>query len=240
MYKERDKEFVLEVCCADPQSVRAAVEGGAQRVELCQALEVGGVTPSPGMIEYAVAQGIRVHVLIRPRGGDFVYSPDEVRCMMRDIRMAQALGAAGVVIGALTPTGDIDMPTCHKLMQQAQGMSVTFHRAFDECRDPQQALEEVISLGCDRLLTSGHATSVMEGIGTLTRLVQQAKGRITILPGCGVSPDNARAILERTGAHELHGSLRKGGHTSVEMVRKITQPPTPTSPEGEEYIPRLS
>ena len=214
------KEKILEVCCADLQSVQAAVEGGAQRIELCQALELGGVTPSAGMIEYAVEQGVRVHVLIRPRGGDFVYSPDEMRCMMRDIRMAQILGASGVVIGALIAAGDIDTAACGWLVRQAQGMSVTFHRAFDECRDPQRAIEEVISLGCHRLLTSGHAPSVTEGIGLLASLVEQAGDRITILPGCGVSASNARMILERTGACELHGSLRRGPHTDVALVRQ--------------------
>lgn len=220
MGKENVHERILEVCCADLQSVRAAVEGGAQRVELCQALELGGVTPSAGMIEYAVEQGVRVHVLIRPRGGNFVYSPEELRCMMRDIRMAQILGASGVVIGALTPSGDIDTQACGWLVQQAQGMSVTFHRAFDECRDPLHSLDDIVALGCHRLLTSGHAPSVTEGTALLRTLVEQAGQRLVILPGCGVSADNARQVLEATGACELHGSLRHGGHTDADLVRR--------------------
>ncbi len=219
MERENTRNRILEVCCADLQSVRAAVDGGAQRVELCQALELGGVTPSAGMIEYAVEAGVRVHVLIRPRGGNFVYSSDEIRCMMRDIHMARILGASGVVIGTLTPQGDIDTTACGWLVQQAQGMSVTFHRAFDECRNPLRALEDVIGLGCHRLLTSGHAPSVTEGITLLRQLVEQAGSRITILPGCGISPENAGRILEQSGANELHGSLRKDGHTDVHMVR---------------------
>ena len=211
------------MCCADLQSVRAAIEGGAHRVELCQALELGGVTPSAGMIEWAVGQGIRVHVLIRPRGGDFMYSPDEVRCMASDITMARRLGATGVVIGALTPTGDIDMDACRLLADQAQGMSVTFHRAFDECREPVQALEDISALGCNRLLTSGHAPSVTQGLPLLAQLVRQAAGRTTIMPGCGVMPGNARMVLERTGACELHGSLRLGGHTDAGMVRSVVE-----------------
>ena len=240
MKREDTQERVLEVCCADLQSVRAAIAGGAGRVELCQALELGGVTPSAGMIEWAVGQGIRVHVLIRPRGGDFVYSPDEVRCMASDITMAHRLGAKGVVIGALTPAGDIDMEACRLLVRQAQGMSVTFHRAFDECRAPMLALEDIIALGCERLLTSGHAPSVTQGLPLLGQLVRQAAGRITILPGCGVMPDNARLILEHTGACELHGSLRQGSHTDASMVRSVVEemgwrkPPSPASPEGEE------
>lgn len=223
MKKESAHERALEVCCADLPSVDAAVRGGAQRVELCQALELGGVTPSAGMIEWAVGRGIRVHVLIRPRGGHFVYSPDEVRCMATDIAMARALGASGVVIGALTPAGDIDTEACGLLARQAGGMSVTFHRAFDECRAPLRALEDIIALGCDRLLTSGHAPSAAEGCGLLATLVRQAAGRITILPGCGVTPDNARMILERTGAWELHGSLRTCGHTDTSLVRSVVE-----------------
>ena len=182
MKTDNKRNRILEVCCADLQSVRAAVEGGAQRIELCQALELDGVTPSAGMIEWAVEQGVHVHVLIRPRGGDFVYSPDEVRCMMNDVRIAHMLGASGVVIGALTPEGDIDTNVCGWLMGQAQSMSVTFHRAFDQCRNPQQALEDIISMGCHRLLTSGQAANVTEGTEMLARLVKQAAGRITILP----------------------------------------------------------
>lgn len=210
--------MTLEVCCADLQSVRAAVDGGAQRIELCQALELGGVTPSAGMIEYALEQNIRVHVLIRPRGGNFVYSPDEVRCMQRDIRMAHDMGASGIVIGALTPMGDIDMRVCEQLVNKAYDMSITFHRAFDECRCPKKALEEIISLGCHRLLTSGQAPTADKGIQLLHQLVEQANGRIIILPGCGVNPDNAQMILRGTGAVELHGSLRCGNHTDSSIV----------------------
>lgn len=223
MKTDNKRNRILEVCCADLQSVRAAVEGGAQRIELCQALELDGVTPSAGMIEWAVEQGVRVHVLIRPRGGDFVYSPDEVRCMMNDVRIAHMLGASGVVIGALTSEGDIDTNVCGWLMGQAQSMSVTFHRAFDQCRNPQQALEDIISMGCHRLLTSGQAANVTEGTEMLAWLVKQAAGRITILPGCGISPENAHTIISRTGAHELHGSLRKNGHTDAETVRRTLE-----------------
>ena len=151
------KNKILEVCCADLISIQEAVEGGAQRVELCQALDIGGTTPSADMIDHALMLGVRVHILIRPRGGNFVYSPEETDCMVHAIRMAQAKGVAGVVIGALTPEGNIDTDTCLQLINEAKGMSITFHRAFDECIEPSQALEQIISLGCHRLLTSGHA-----------------------------------------------------------------------------------
>ena len=190
-------ELKLEVCCADLQSVRAAVEGGAHRVELCQALGLDGLTPSAGMIEQAVSMGIHVQVLIRPREGDFVYDRDEVLCMQRDIRHARELGAGGVVIGALRPDGSIDEETTRRLVDEAEGMSITFHRAFDVCARPEEALEQ------------------------LRGLVEQADGRIIIMPGAGVNPQNASRILSETGAHEIHGSLRSGGHTDAALVRAL-------------------
>lgn len=227
-------DFRLEICCADLQSLRAAIAGGAHRVELCQALGLDGLTPSAGMIETAVNSGIAVHVLIRPREGNFVYSEDEVDCMLRDIRMARQLGAQGVVIGALTPDGDIDLSACRQMIEAAgEGMHVTFHRAFDVCRHPQEALMKVYALGCDRLLTSGQAPSAEEGIGLLKELVAETKqfepreecgvrgSVLHIMPGAGVSPLNAARIIKETGATEIHGSLRKNGHTDAVMVHDV-------------------
>ena len=154
---------ILEVCCGDIQSIYAAKTGGAHRIELCSALSEGGVTPSAGLIREAVSSGIpAVHILIRPRGGDFLYSEDEIRLMETDIRCAVSSGVDGVVIGALTSDGDIDMTTCRRLIETAGDCSVTFHRAFDLCRNPQKALEDIISLGCDRILTSGLARSAVK------------------------------------------------------------------------------
>ncbi|MEE1004198.1 MAG: copper homeostasis protein CutC [Bacteroidaceae bacterium] len=209
----------LEVCCGDLQSVRAAIEGGAHRVELCEALELDGLTPSEAMMESAIGMGIPVQVLIRVREGDFVYSKDEICKMQNDIRLARKLGAAGVVIGALMPDGSIDEEATRCMMDEAEGLSVTFHRAFDVCRKPEEALEKIISLGCHRLLTSGQATTAELGIPMLKKLIEQADGRIIIMPGAGVNPQNASRILEETGALEIHGSLRRNGHTSAELVR---------------------
>lgn len=209
----------LEVCCGDLQSVRAAIEGGAHRVELCEALELDGLTPSEAMMESAIGMGIPVQVLIRVREGDFVYSKDEICKMRNDIRLARKLGAAGVVIGALMPDGSIDEEAIRCMMDEAEGLSVTFHRAFDVCREPEEALEKIISLGCHRLLTSGQATTAELGIPMLKKLVEQADGRIIIMPGAGVNPQNASRILEETGALEIHGSLRRNGHTSAELVQ---------------------
>ena len=210
---------ILEVCCADLQSVRAAKEGGAHRVELCQALGLDGLTPSAGMIASAVDMGIPVQVLIRPREGDFFYGKDEVLCMQRDIHVAKRLGANGVVIGALKLDGSIDEETVRRLVGEAEGLSITFHRAFDVCAQPLEALEQIISLGCHRLLTSGQAPTAEHGIPLLKKLVEQSSGRIIIMPGAGVNPQNARRILSDTGACEIHGSLRRDGHTDPELVR---------------------
>lgn len=211
----------MEVCCGSVESVRAAIEGGAQRVELCRELSVGGVTPDDEMIRYAVENGIRAHVLIRCRAGNFVYTPEEVERMCDEIRHVRELGVQGVVIGALTADGEIDTETCRKWCEAAKGLSITFHRAFDECRHPEKALEEIIALGCERLLTSGQAATAEEGTPLLRRLVKQARGRILIMPGAGVSPKNAQRIIEETGAIELHGSLQKKGCTDASMVREV-------------------
>ena len=212
-------KLTLEVCCADVQSVRAAMEGGAHRVELCEALEVDGLTPSAEMMAEAIGLGIPVQVLIRPRQGDFVYDETEVQSMLEGIRLAKRLGANGVVIGALKPDGSIDEETVRRLVAEAKGLSITFHRAFDVCARPMEALEQIIALGCHRLLTSGQAPTAEQGIPLIKRLVGQAAGRLSIMPGSGVNPGNARLILSETGAREIHGSLRQGGHTSSELVR---------------------
>jgi len=213
------EQIKLEVCCADLQSVKAAIEGGAHRIELCRSLEVDGLTPSKEMMESAISLGIPVQVLIRPREGDFVYNEEEVQSMIRDIRLAKQLGANGVVIGALKEDGTIDEETIRRLVDEAKGLSITFHRAFDVCSQPLVALEKIISLGCNRLLTSGQASTAEQGIPLLKQLVEQSAGRLIIMPGAGVNKDNARRILSETGAHEIHGSLRRDGHTDSELVR---------------------
>lgn len=201
--------YTLEVCAGSLQSVRAAAQGGAQRVELCAALGEGGITPSVGFIREArKLENLMLHVLIRPRGGDFLYDADEVVCMEQDIRMAGSCGADGVVIGALTADGRIDKEVCRRLVAAAGEMNVTFHRAFDLCRDPFEALDDVLSLGCNRILTSGQAVTAESGIPLLRELVNRSSGCLTILPGSGVTAVNARRILEETGAVELHASAR--------------------------------
>lgn len=200
----------LEICAGSVESVIAARNGGAARVELCAALEIGGITPSKGLVaEARKIEGIALNVIIRPRGGDFLYNEQEVACMEEDIRMCKNSGVDGVVIGALSADGDIDTPLCRKLIAAADGMSITFHRAFDMCREPQKALEDIIALGCHRVLTSGQAATAEAGIDMLKKLTKQAAGRIIIMPGCGVNSKNAARIVQETGATEIHASARK-------------------------------
>ena len=202
----------LEVCASDLASARAAAEGGAQRIELCRDLALDGLTPPRAWIEEARSiEGLKLHVLIRPVEGGFVYDEPVFDLMREEIRMCRQLGADGVVIGALTQEGDIDVEHLRLLMAEAQGMQVTFHRAFDVCRDPRQSLEDIISLGCDRLLSSGQQPTAEQGIPLLRELVKQAAGRIIIMPGAGVNPDNAAKILNETGTKEIHSSARKIG-----------------------------
>lgn len=201
----------LEICCADVESVQNAFDGGADRIELCSALEIGGLTPSQGLIQSAVEimGGDSVNVLIRPRSGDFVYSDAEVEVMERDITHALSLGAGGVVVGALDCRGNIDMATSRRLRDKFPNVTMTFHRAFDLTADADKALEEVIAMGYDRILTSGLAQDAVAGIPTIKRLVERADGRIAIMAGAGVSASNVLDILRATRVGDIHASAKK-------------------------------
>ena len=200
--------YFIEACCPDLGSVRTAVQAGAGRIELCEELGIGGVTPSETFLRQAldVAGHVPVNVLIRPRGGNFVYTPDEVEQMLRSIRMCRAAGANGVVIGALLADGSVDIGTVSRLVHEAEGLDITFHRAFDESADLAKALEDIIGLGIKRVLTSGGCPTAYLGRFVLRDLVLQAAGRITIMPGCGVLPSNLNEIATITAATEFHGS----------------------------------
>ncbi|MGI5232933.1 copper homeostasis protein CutC [Actinoallomurus iriomotensis] len=203
----REEPMRYEICLESADDVAAAAEAGADRVELCAALFEGGITPSQGMIEQAVAAAagrLRVHVIIRPRGGDFIYGPAEVEVMLRDIAAAKAAGVDGVVIGALTEDAEIDTELCARLVAAARPLSVTFHRAFDVTRDPEKAFEDVVALGVDRLLTSGAAPSALEGADLIARLVEKAADRIIVMPAGGINERTAARVAEQTGARELH------------------------------------
>ncbi|MEG1563392.1 MAG: copper homeostasis protein CutC [Bacteroides sp.] len=204
------KNIQFEVCANSVESCLAAQEGGAHRVELCAGIPEGGTTPSFG--EMAVARELlhlKLHVIIRPRGGDFLYSPVEVKAMLKDIAAAKQIGADGVVFGCLTATGEVDLPVMRKLMEASSGLSVTFHRAFDVCADAKKALEQLIALGAQRILTSGQQPTAEQGIPLLKELQQQAAGRIVLLAGCGVNEGNIARIASETGIGEFHFSARE-------------------------------
>ena len=200
-------EYFLESCCTDVEQIRRAQEAGARRIELCEKLAVGGVTPSAELLKAAISVAkVPVNVLVRPRGGDFVFSAAEADTMLRDIELCRGAGAAAVVTGALDSRGDVDMPLMRRLCDAASGMSVTFHRAFDVCADPLAAFEDVLALGCDRLLTSGHESDAFKGRFFIAELVERAAGRIIVMPGCGVRRSNIARIAADTGAVEFHAS----------------------------------
>lgn len=214
-----------EVCVQTAGGVRAALAAGADRVELCADLAAAGVTPSAGLIGWAVgaARGrLGVHVLIRPRGGDFVYGAEEEEVMSRDIAAAKAAGADGVVIGALTPERTVDMTLTARLIALARPMSVTFHRAFDETADPLAAFAGVRELGADRLLTSGGAATALAGAGVIAELAGSCDGSIVVMAGRGVTEDTAAEIVRRTGVRELHFSARASA-PDLPLAERVTR-----------------
>jgi len=209
--------YKLEICSNSIYSAKQAQLAGASRVELCQNLENGGTTPSHGQIKLTLeALEVPVHVLIRPRSGDFLYTEDEFKEILEDIKFCKSVGCAGVVIGILNADGSVDKIRMHQLILEAKPMCVVFHRAFDRCNDPKQALEDIIELGCDRILTSGQQNTAWEGRELLKELIEQADGRIEIMPGSGVNSSNVKEILTYTSADSIHASAKE------EMKSKMT------------------
>lgn len=199
----------VEICCNSIVSATHAKAGGAKRIELCTNLEIGGTTPSDEEIAYCVRQlGMRTHVLVRPRGGDFHYSDEEYEAICNDVQRCKELGVSAVVVGFLDEWGKIDAERTRQIVALASPMEVTFHRAFDELEDPYAGLETLVACGCHRILTSGCHPTVTEGAEVLRKLVEQSKGRITILAGGGVTPANARGLVEHTHVEEIHGSCK--------------------------------
>jgi copper homeostasis protein len=233
------KPVTLEICLESVDSVIASDRGGAQRVELCANLLEGGTTPSAGTIRAARENAkIAINVMIRPRGGDFLYTDAEFVSMQHDIRIAKELGADGIVLGLLRADGTVDVERTRQLVELAKPLPVTFHRAIDVSRDLLEALEDVISTGAACVLTSGGQLSVVDGAAMVAKLIEAAKNRIVVMPGCGIRPDNILSILETTGADEVHVALAEelpsgmqfrkaeipmGGVDGREYVRFVTQ-----------------
>lgn len=214
-------KYELEVIAFNIESCIIAEYNGASRIELCANPSEGGTTPSAGMIaEARKSTAIQLFPIIRPRGGDFLYTDKEFNAMLYDIQICRNLGCDGVVIGMLTKDGSIDVNRCAQLVENARDMSVTFHRAFDRVVDPFLALEQIIELGCKRILTSGLKPTVMEGIDMLKQLVQHAGERITIMPGSGVRSNNVIQLAEMTGAKAFHSSARKNISSEINYLNQ--------------------
>jgi len=204
------KAFLFEVCAESVETAQAAELGGADRIELCSKLPIGGVTPEIELTRAAIrALSIPVHVLIRPRGGDFAFSTDEFDLMRRQIEQAKEAGAAGVVVGVLRPDGSVDVERTRELVKLGRPMSVTFHRSFDETSNLIEALEAVIETGADCLLTSGGAPDVLTGAESIAQLRRQAGERVAIMAGGGLRLHNLLEVVRRTGVKYLHGSMNR-------------------------------
>ncbi|CAH1394969.1 unnamed protein product [Nezara viridula] len=191
--------FIMEVCVDNLESAVNAELGGAMRLELCSALNDGGLTPSIGFLKIVKKKvKIPVFVMIRPRPGDFIYSDDEIEIMSEDIKILKECGADGFVFGITTSEGEVDIKNCSKLMKLARSHPVTYHRAFDGVKDPLKSMEEIISLGFQRILTSGLQGSAIQGASLLRQLIESSRGRIIIMPGAGINPENLHIILKVT------------------------------------------
>ncbi|XP_049553074.1 copper homeostasis protein cutC homolog isoform X2 [Orcinus orca] len=239
--------FLMEVCVDSVESAVNAERGGADRIELCSGLVEGGTTPSMGVLQ-VVKQYVQipVFVMIRPRGGDFLYSDREVEVMKADIRLAKLYGADGLVFGALTEDGHIDKELCMSLIAICRPLPVTFHRAFDMVHDPMAALETLLTLGFERVLTSGCDISALEGLPLIKRLIDQAKGRIVVMPGGGITDRNLQRILEGSGATEFHCSARLARDSGMKF-RGLTDTATDSEflfrlmeAQSQTCIPQLS
>lgn len=207
--RSRAPKIAVEIAAHDPESAFAAETGGADRVELFSNWPEGGTTPSTGMIAVVRENlGIDLHVMIRPRGGDFSYSEREFDVMARDVVVAKSLGANGVVFGFVNLDGEVDVQRTTELVQVARPLSVTFHRAFDMCRELPRALEDLISCGIDRVLTSGGEAKALDGKQMLSHLVSVAGDRISVMVGGGVRKENVREIVLEVGVREIHAGLR--------------------------------
>ena len=212
-------KYLIEIATSDFLTTKSAIEGGADRIELCANLAEGGTTPSYAHIKKCrEAFDIALFPIIRPRGGDFLYTKDEFEIMKNDIKLCKELGCEGIVIGLLNMDGTIDMTRASELIELAYPLEVTFHRAFDRCKDPFAALEELIEIGCQRILTSGQKPTVREGVELIAELNKKADDRIIILPGSGVRKDNIKMLAEKTGCIEFHSSLRGKGKSPMQFI----------------------
>ena len=211
--------YIIEIATADFETTKTAVEGGADRIELCAALSDGGTTPTYGTIKGCRETfDVELFPIIRPRGGDFLYTDEEFSIMLDEVKLCKELGCDGVVIGLLKRDGTIDEKRTGQLIELAYPMEVTFHRAFDRCKDPFEALEQLINLGCQRILTSGQQPAAPDGIELIAQLVKAAGERIIIMPGSGVRKENIKELADKTGVVEFHSSLRSKQKSKIDFI----------------------
>jgi copper homeostasis protein len=211
--------YLLEIATSDFDTTRSAVDGGADRIELCANLNEGGTTPSYGTIyQCREAFDVLLYPIIRPRGGDFLYTDDEYEIMLHDVKLCKQSGCDGIVIGLLSEDGTIDIKRTAALIDISYPLGVTFHRAFDRCRDPFEALEQLVQIGCERILTSGQQPTVNEGIELITELNKAADHRIIVMPGSGVRKENIKILAEKTGSAEFHSSLRDKAKSKMKFI----------------------
>ncbi|HEY4062039.1 MAG TPA: copper homeostasis protein CutC [Puia sp.] len=227
----------LEICSFNLASALIAQEAGAHRVELCASPGEGGTTPSPGIIRTARERlHIALYPIIRPRGGDFLYTEEEFRVMWRDIEYCKQIGCNGVVIGLLKADGTVDKQRCARLVELAYPLGVTFHRAFDWTANPFEAMEDIIHTGCERILTSGQRPTAMDGADLINQLIREADDRISIMPGSGVRSSNIAALAEKTDAQEFHTSARIQQVSGMAFVNKAMGEEQPVTMADEKEI----
>ena len=213
------KKYIIEIATSDFRTTSSAVEGGADRIELCANLAEGGTTPSYGHIrECREAFSVSIYPIIRPRGGDFLFTNDEFAIMLQDVKLCKQLNCDGVVVGLLNSDGTVDLKRTSQLIEVAYPLGVTFHRAFDRCREPFEAMEELIEAGCERILTSGQKPFAPDAIDVIAELNRIADGRIIIMPGSGVRKENVKMLAEKTGCVEFHSSLRSTVKSEMEFI----------------------
>ncbi len=211
--------YVLEIATSDFETTRCAVEGGADRIELCANLNEGGTTPSYGTISQCREKfDVLLYPIIRPRGGDFLYTDDEYEIILHDVKLCKQSGCDGIVIGLLNQDGAIDIKKTAALVDIAYPMGVTFHRAFDRCRNAFEALEQLVQIGCERILTSGQQPTVNEGMELIAELNKLADHRIVIMPGSAVRKENIKLLAEKTGCKEFHSSLRNKEKSKMNFI----------------------
>ena len=214
--------YCIEIATTDYTTTAQAVNGGADRIELCSALSEGGLTPSFGLIKQCREKfNLPIFPIIRPRGGDFLYGDSEFEIITKDVLLCKQLNCDGVVVGFLKKDGTVDQKKTELIVKLAYPMEVTFHRAFDRCKDPLIALEIIIEAGCQRILTSGQQIKAMDGIKLIKQLVVAADNRIIIMPGSGIKPDNIRTIADATGAVEVHGALRNSISSEMDFIHPV-------------------